>query len=275
MQKSYSRNNSGFTIVELLVVIVVIGILAAITIISYTGINQKAVVSTLQSDLSNAQKQISMYRVVHSSYPTAFDADDCPSAPTADTDYCLKSSGDNSYTNYVSDGTFYTLAETNTNGTVYSISDDSAPLAGAMGPNWFAGADATVMAGKYVRKTDLSGTYQYKLTNTSVEAPQGATGLDPNYPLKISLVNPQTNPTVDFSEYSAQNACKSIGGRLPYMNELLSIYANKASYGTFQNAMYWSSTENDSTSGHLVNFGNGSSPTSSKTNNVYLRCVAD
>lgn len=37
----------GFTIVELLVVIVVIAILAAITIVSFTGISQKAVAASL------------------------------------------------------------------------------------------------------------------------------------------------------------------------------------------------------------------------------------
>ncbi|PKL31464.1 hypothetical protein CVV43_02230 [Candidatus Saccharibacteria bacterium HGW-Saccharibacteria-1] len=37
----------GFTIVELLVVTAVIGILAAITIVSYTGITKKANESTL------------------------------------------------------------------------------------------------------------------------------------------------------------------------------------------------------------------------------------
>ncbi len=36
------RKDSGFTIVELLVVIVVIGILAAITIVSYTGVTNRA-----------------------------------------------------------------------------------------------------------------------------------------------------------------------------------------------------------------------------------------
>ncbi|MFZ2125427.1 MAG: prepilin-type N-terminal cleavage/methylation domain-containing protein, partial [Candidatus Saccharimonadales bacterium] len=45
----------GFTIVELLVVIVVIGILAAITIVSYAGISQRAVAVSLQSDLASAK----------------------------------------------------------------------------------------------------------------------------------------------------------------------------------------------------------------------------
>ncbi|HZJ34650.1 MAG TPA: prepilin-type N-terminal cleavage/methylation domain-containing protein, partial [Candidatus Angelobacter sp.] len=61
---------SGFTIVELLVVIVVIGILAAITIVSYTGISQRAIAVSLQSDLTNASKQLKLFQVENSAYPT-------------------------------------------------------------------------------------------------------------------------------------------------------------------------------------------------------------
>ncbi|MEI6851173.1 MAG: type II secretion system protein, partial [Candidatus Saccharibacteria bacterium] len=46
------HSNIGFTIVELLVIIVVIGILAAITIISYTGISSRAVTASVKSDIS-------------------------------------------------------------------------------------------------------------------------------------------------------------------------------------------------------------------------------
>ncbi|PIQ71162.1 hypothetical protein COV88_01465 [Candidatus Saccharibacteria bacterium CG11_big_fil_rev_8_21_14_0_20_41_19] len=53
---SYARTSSGFTIVELLVVIVVIGILAAITIVSYTGITQKAIIASLTSDLDGSSR---------------------------------------------------------------------------------------------------------------------------------------------------------------------------------------------------------------------------
>src|SRR5674476_814160 len=84
------RTAHGFTIVELLVVIVVIGILAAITIVSYTGITNRANIAVLQSDLSNASNQLKVYQATYGSYPTALNGSYCPTAPTADTALCLK-----------------------------------------------------------------------------------------------------------------------------------------------------------------------------------------
>lgn len=52
--------SQGFTIVELLVVVVVIAILAAITIVSYNGIRERAVSSMLQSELSTASTTLKM-----------------------------------------------------------------------------------------------------------------------------------------------------------------------------------------------------------------------
>lgn len=49
---------SGFTIVELLIVVVVIAILATITIVAYSGIRERAQTSSLQSSLSQAVKQV-------------------------------------------------------------------------------------------------------------------------------------------------------------------------------------------------------------------------
>jgi len=51
----------GFTIVELLVVIVVIGILAAITIVSYTGITSKAKGSQAQANVNNIVAKVEVY----------------------------------------------------------------------------------------------------------------------------------------------------------------------------------------------------------------------
>ena len=66
------RDGFGFTIVELLVVIVVIGILAAITIVSYTGISQRARDATLKSDLTNASTQVQLDYVTNGVYPLTF-----------------------------------------------------------------------------------------------------------------------------------------------------------------------------------------------------------
>lgn len=60
---------SGFTIVELLVVIVVIGVLAAITMVSYSGITQKAKSAVLQSDIKSASTILEMDKTVNGKYP--------------------------------------------------------------------------------------------------------------------------------------------------------------------------------------------------------------
>ena len=52
----------AFTIVELLIVIVVIAILAAISIVAYTGIQNRANTSALDSDLRNASNQLEIER---------------------------------------------------------------------------------------------------------------------------------------------------------------------------------------------------------------------
>jgi len=51
----------GFTIVELLIVIVVIAILAAITIVAYNGIQQRAQVSALYSGIKQVDKSFRLY----------------------------------------------------------------------------------------------------------------------------------------------------------------------------------------------------------------------
>jgi general secretion pathway protein G len=77
MHKQWSKQD-GFTIVELLIVIVVIGILAAITIVAYNGIQQRAVVASLTSDLVNASNKLKLYQVDNSGYPLT---NDCSAVP--------------------------------------------------------------------------------------------------------------------------------------------------------------------------------------------------
>ena len=59
----------GFTIVELLIVIVVIGILAAIVIVTYNGIQQKAWNVARMSELREWDTSFSLYKAVNSTYP--------------------------------------------------------------------------------------------------------------------------------------------------------------------------------------------------------------
>jgi type II secretion system protein G len=65
------KTTSGFTIVELLIVIVIIGILAAITIIAYNGMQQRARDTRRASDASNIVKALESYHIVHGNFPTA------------------------------------------------------------------------------------------------------------------------------------------------------------------------------------------------------------
>jgi prepilin-type N-terminal cleavage/methylation domain-containing protein len=57
------KSTNGFTIVELLVVVIVIGILAAITIIAYSSIQGKAQSTKMTSDLSELSKAIQSARI--------------------------------------------------------------------------------------------------------------------------------------------------------------------------------------------------------------------
>jgi prepilin-type N-terminal cleavage/methylation domain-containing protein len=62
---------SGFTIVELLIVIVIIGILAAITIVAYNGIQNRARASAVSGALIQAVKKLEVYAVDGTGYPAA------------------------------------------------------------------------------------------------------------------------------------------------------------------------------------------------------------
>ena len=73
MQNTYVKKlntNQGFTIVELLIVIVVVAILAAISIAAYTNINNRAYDSAIQSDLNQMSKTVKLFNAEHGRYPT-------------------------------------------------------------------------------------------------------------------------------------------------------------------------------------------------------------
>ncbi len=62
-------HTKGFTIVELLIVVVVIAILAAITIVSYNGITSQAKNAAILADGRSISTAIERYRATNGSYP--------------------------------------------------------------------------------------------------------------------------------------------------------------------------------------------------------------
>src|SRR6185503_1315815 len=66
---SLNKQNKGFTIVELLIVIVVIGILAGLVITTYNGIQTKARNTERTTDLKTFQGQLEAYYANKGYYP--------------------------------------------------------------------------------------------------------------------------------------------------------------------------------------------------------------
>lgn len=63
-------DSRGFTIVELLIVIVVIAILAAITIVAYNGIQNRSKLSSAQSTQNIVAKKAESWNALQGSYPS-------------------------------------------------------------------------------------------------------------------------------------------------------------------------------------------------------------
>lgn len=66
---SLKQRQSGFTIVELLIVIVIIGILATLVIVTFSGVQQKARDSERKTDINAIAGQIEAVYATQGTYP--------------------------------------------------------------------------------------------------------------------------------------------------------------------------------------------------------------
>lgn len=82
--KLKSQNERGFTIVELLIVVVVIAILAAITIVSYNGITARANQSAAKASAATVQKKAELYNTDSGNNRYPIGSTDSPAFPGTD-----------------------------------------------------------------------------------------------------------------------------------------------------------------------------------------------
>lgn len=100
MYNDYMWAKKGFTLVELLIVIVVIAILAAITVVAYGNIQARADNTARLSEITEWQKAFEEYRALNGSLPNV------PSSVTG-VGYCLGSGFPNGYCrNYLYAGSY-------------------------------------------------------------------------------------------------------------------------------------------------------------------------
>ncbi len=57
------RMNQGFTLVEILIVVVILGILAAIVVPQFTNASESATISSLESQLQTIRGQLELFRI--------------------------------------------------------------------------------------------------------------------------------------------------------------------------------------------------------------------
>lgn len=198
--------NTGFTIVELLIVIVIIGILAAITFLAFNGVQAKATEVSLKSDLNGASRQLSKDAITGTTgkYPESLSA--------ANNGAGLKSSPTNSFQytyNYAANT--YCLTATSTRTSVsYHINTGGAPSANACAGHSSSSTIAALAAPAWTASqvsslltTPISTTIAGRPLSVSTSLSTGAstgTHIDGNayFGAKIDGVDLATAPTPDM-----------------------------------------------------------------------------
>ena len=69
--RRYSSRKHGFTLVEILIVVIILGILAAIVIPQFTNASNDARNSSVQSTLQTMRSQLELFKIQHSDTPPA------------------------------------------------------------------------------------------------------------------------------------------------------------------------------------------------------------
>lgn len=223
IKDSPSFKSRGFTIVELLIVIVVIAVLAAITIVAFNGVQKRAENSAISSKETIAKKALEAYKIQNDDkYPT----------DQAAVDTLLRQTpGSKHYATYSSPSphTYYALSIAPSGGPVtdgvimQTVTNATCPITRTRAN------DARDNRSYYIQKladgkcwmlTNLAygggGTNTYNDARSITQATSGTTYTEPRYYVSSSAnptsgaTNPATNGTQHGYHY---NYCAAMGGQ--------------------------------------------------------------
>jgi len=155
-----TRTINGFTIVELLIVIVVIGILAAITIVAFNGVQDKARDASAKSAATQAYKKLETYKTLNGAYPNSL------------ADAQVNNTSSTTYVYATQNGAQSFCVAAQTGDSQYSVQNGSAPLQGACGQ----------VVATYYSNVNLTGTPTLQRSEDIINNQWGAGSPDASIP---------------------------------------------------------------------------------------------
>lgn len=212
----WAKNKQGFTIVELLIVVIVIAILATITIVGFNGIQNRAKDSALKSEISTMRKQLSVFATTNSdTYPSSINS--CPTPVTGAA--CIAAETNNTVT-YYGAGNTYCLSATNPSGSSYYTNESGAVSTGTCAPrSCYHIQQANSSASSGIHQVYPGGS------STSIPVYCDMTTAGGGWTLIVSNPGPSSSWN-GTNVYSENTASPSISSRYSILNQANGIKTN-------------------------------------------------